>query len=159
TDTATSYNSLAFNLNAQGKYGEAAPLYEKVLASWRKTLGEEYAETALGYRHLATNLHAQGKYSEAEDAWARASRIYGIVRLRSAPTGLQRASFAVVVSPVAGFSACLARNGKTSLAWQNLESMLARGPLEDIPSGPTFPRPITAIESNRERDLLVTLDQ
>src|SRR5262249_53144179 len=38
-DTAHSSNEVAYNLQAQGKYAEAQPLYEKALASWRKTLG------------------------------------------------------------------------------------------------------------------------
>jgi tetratricopeptide (TPR) repeat protein len=38
--TANSYNNLAYNLNAQGKYMEAGPLYQRALDIRRKILGE-----------------------------------------------------------------------------------------------------------------------
>jgi CHAT domain-containing protein/tetratricopeptide (TPR) repeat protein len=157
--TAVSYNNLAHNLDEQGKYFEATRLHEKALALWRRTPGEEHLNTALGYLNLANCLYAQGKYAEAEVGLASATRVYAIARLRSAGPGLERALFGVKESPLAFLSACLARNGKTILAWQNLESMLARGLLEDIASGSAFPRPISPDESGREQELLVRLDQ
>ena len=45
-DTATSYNNLAVNLHAQGKYAEAEPLYRKALAIRLKVLGEDHPDTA-----------------------------------------------------------------------------------------------------------------
>jgi hypothetical protein len=59
-DTAQGYHNLALNLNAQGKYGEAEPLYQKSLAIWRQALGEAHPHTALSYSGLALNLNAQG---------------------------------------------------------------------------------------------------
>ena len=45
--TATSYNSVAFNLQSQGKYAEAEPLYRKALAIYRqRLLGEKHPHTA-----------------------------------------------------------------------------------------------------------------
>ena len=44
--TATSYNNVAFNLNAQGKYSEAGSLFQKALDIHRKALGEEHPDTA-----------------------------------------------------------------------------------------------------------------
>ena len=61
TDTAQSYNNLAFNLYSQGKYAQAGPLYQKSLDIFRKALGEEHPSTAEGYNNLAANLHNQGK--------------------------------------------------------------------------------------------------
>ena len=71
-DTATSYNNVAFNLTAQGKYVEAEPLYRKALAIYRKGLGEEHADTATSYNNVAYNLKAQGKYAEAEPLFRKA---------------------------------------------------------------------------------------
>jgi hypothetical protein len=53
----------------QGRYREAQPLLEKVLAIWRKVLGEEHPDTAAGYNNVAYNLNAQGKYKEAEEGY------------------------------------------------------------------------------------------
>jgi tetratricopeptide (TPR) repeat protein len=36
--TATTYNNVAGNLSAQGKYAEAGPLYREALDIWRKAL-------------------------------------------------------------------------------------------------------------------------
>jgi hypothetical protein len=47
-DAARSYNNVAGNLNAQGRYAEARPLAERVLAIWRKVLGEDHPLTAYG---------------------------------------------------------------------------------------------------------------
>jgi CHAT domain-containing protein len=57
---------MAFNLNAQGRYGEAQPLFERALGIERKTLGEDHPVTARGYNNLAKNLDAQGRYGEAQ---------------------------------------------------------------------------------------------
>jgi tetratricopeptide (TPR) repeat protein len=64
-DTATSYNNIAYNLNAQGKYAEAGPLFRKALDIKRKALGEDHPHTATSYNNLAANLQAQGKHAEA----------------------------------------------------------------------------------------------
>ena len=65
------YNNVAFNLNAQGRYGEAQPLQERVLAIYRKTLGEEHPSTAKGYRNVAYALFAQARYGEAQPLFER----------------------------------------------------------------------------------------
>src|SRR5439155_97289 len=57
---------VASNLQAQGKYAEAQPLFEKTLAIWHQVLGEAHPDTALSYNNVASNLQAQGKYSEAQ---------------------------------------------------------------------------------------------
>ena len=70
-DTATSYNNLASNLNAQGKYGAAEPLFQKALAIRLKVLGEDHPDTATSYNNLASNLDAQGKHGAAEPLFRR----------------------------------------------------------------------------------------
>ena len=48
-DTAASYRTLAYNLNAQGKYAAAEPLIQKALAIQLKVLGEDHPDTATSY--------------------------------------------------------------------------------------------------------------
>ncbi|HTU88670.1 MAG TPA: tetratricopeptide repeat protein [Gemmataceae bacterium] len=73
--TATSYDNLAANLNAQGKYKEVEEVDRKALAIRRKALGEEHPETAISYHNLAQNLKAQSKYKEAEEVYRKALAI------------------------------------------------------------------------------------
>src|SRR5262249_38943882 len=54
-ETATSYNNLGFNLNAQSKYADAAPLVRKALEIHRRVLGEEHPDTATSYSNVANN--------------------------------------------------------------------------------------------------------
>ena len=74
-DTATSYNNLAANLQAQGKYADAEPLFRTALEIRRRVLGEGHPDTAPGYNNLAANLHAQGKHAEAEPLFRTALEI------------------------------------------------------------------------------------
>jgi len=78
-DTATSDNSLAQNLNAQGKYPEAEQSYHKALAIRLKVLGEEHPDTAGSYNNLAANLRDQGKYTEAEQGHRKALFIFRVL--------------------------------------------------------------------------------
>ena len=82
---------MAYNLNAQGKYAAARPLYEKALEIRRRLLTDEHPATALSYNNLAGNLNAQGKYAEARDQWRHAVKSMDSARLRVAFTGLERA--------------------------------------------------------------------
>jgi CHAT domain-containing protein/tetratricopeptide (TPR) repeat protein len=75
-DTATGYNNLAYNLNAQGKYAAAEEGFLKALAIRRKALGEDHPDTAGSYTNLAANQIAQGKYAEAEEGHRKALAIY-----------------------------------------------------------------------------------
>ena len=43
--TAASYNNVAYNLNAQGRYEEAEPLFRKALDISERVLGEEHPQT------------------------------------------------------------------------------------------------------------------
>ncbi len=51
----------------KGSCREAQPLFEQVLASFRKVLGEEHPLMATTYSWLGYNLIAQAKYAEAEE--------------------------------------------------------------------------------------------
>lgn len=71
-DTATSYDNVAFNLNAQGRYTEAEPLYRKALGISERVLGDDHPDTGTSYNNLASNMDAQGRYSEAEPLYRKA---------------------------------------------------------------------------------------
>jgi tetratricopeptide (TPR) repeat protein len=71
-DTASSYNSVAWILHAQGKYAEAESLCRQALAIYRKLLGDDHPLTANSYHNVASNLNAQGKYAEAEPLFRQA---------------------------------------------------------------------------------------
>ena len=75
-DTVTSYNNLASNLNAQGRYGEAEPLYRKALEICERELGEDHPSTATSYNNVAYNLNAQGQYEKAEPLHRKALEIH-----------------------------------------------------------------------------------
>ncbi len=70
-DTANSYNNLAYNLEAQGKYADAEPLYQRTLVIVEKTLGPEHPYVARSLNNLAGLYKAQGRYSEAEPLYQR----------------------------------------------------------------------------------------
>jgi tetratricopeptide (TPR) repeat protein len=72
SNTATSYNNLALNLNALGRYKEAEDGFKKALDIRRKVLGEEHPATARSYNGVAANLYAQGRYKEAEEGSKKA---------------------------------------------------------------------------------------
>ena len=67
-----SYNNLALNLNAQGKYAQAQPFYQKALEIHRRLLTDEHPHTATSYGNLAANLNAQGKYVQAQPLFEKA---------------------------------------------------------------------------------------
>jgi tetratricopeptide (TPR) repeat protein len=56
----------AVALVAKGRYREAQPVLEKVLAIKRQVLGDEDPLTATSYNEVAANLNRQGMYAEAE---------------------------------------------------------------------------------------------
>jgi tetratricopeptide (TPR) repeat protein len=96
TDVATSLNSLAELLRAQGKYDEAEPLSQQSLAIWRKVcaihlaawsrdhsckvFGEEDPAVATALNNLAGLLDTQGKYDEAEPLYQQSLAINRKVR-------------------------------------------------------------------------------
>ena len=66
---------MAYNLNAQGKYAQAQPLYEKALEINRRLLTDDHPCTANSYNNLAYNLNAQGKYAQAQPLFEKALEI------------------------------------------------------------------------------------
>ena len=74
-DTAGSYSNIASNLDAQGRYAEAEPLYRKALEIRTRILGEDHPDTAKSYGNFAANLNAQGQYDDAEPLFRKALEI------------------------------------------------------------------------------------
>ena len=66
---------MAVNLDAQGKYAQAQPLYEKALEIRRRLLTDDHPDTAMSYNNLAINLNAQGKYAQAQPLFEKALEI------------------------------------------------------------------------------------
>jgi hypothetical protein len=62
-------------LLARGRYREAQPLLEKVLAIHRKVLGEEHPDTAQSINNVASTLNSQGKYAAAAEGHRKALAI------------------------------------------------------------------------------------
>ena len=67
---------MAGNLNAQGKYAQAQPLYEKALEIRRRLLTDDHPDTATSYNNVAANLNAQGKYAQAQPLYEKALEIH-----------------------------------------------------------------------------------
>ena len=74
-DTAISYANVAYLLNAQGKYTQAQPLFEKALEIHRRLLTDEHPDTASTCNNLALNLSAQGKYVQAQPLFEKTLEI------------------------------------------------------------------------------------
>ena len=72
---ARAANEVASNLNAQGRYAEAEPLYRKGLEIRERVLGPDHPSTAASYNNVAYNLNAQGRYAEAEPYLRKAVEI------------------------------------------------------------------------------------
>jgi hypothetical protein len=51
---------------AQGRYTEAEPRYQRALAIYEKVLGPEHPEVARSLNNLALLSYTQGQYAEAE---------------------------------------------------------------------------------------------
>ena len=64
--SAETINEQAIALNAQGKYAQAQPLFEKALEIHRRLLTDDHPDTAASYNDVAANLDAQGKYAAAQ---------------------------------------------------------------------------------------------
>ena len=158
-DTATSYNNLASNLNAQGKYGAAEPLYQKALAIRLKVLGEDHPDTATSYNNLAFNLDDQDRMQEAVHYWMAATEISERARYARSSSGLERAvgSNASDQAAPLGLTLALARQGQFREAWRRWESSLSRGVLDDFSARRL--RPLTVEERQHESDLVGQLQQ
>ena len=87
-----SYNNLASNLNGQGKYAAAQPLFEKALEIRRRLLTDDHPDTATSYNNLARNLNAQGKYAAAQPLFEKALEIRRRLLDRRPPRHRDRAT-------------------------------------------------------------------
>jgi CHAT domain-containing protein/Tfp pilus assembly protein PilF len=75
-EMAVALSRLAAAYKAQGKYGEAEPLYIRAVTIFEKTLGtQESAEVAFSIDNLATLYMAEGQYTKAEPMCIRALSI------------------------------------------------------------------------------------
>jgi tetratricopeptide (TPR) repeat protein len=74
-ETARAYRSVALNLGAQSRYGEAELLLRKALGVFRTKDGEKHRRTALVHADLGGMLLAQGKFAEAADCYRKALTI------------------------------------------------------------------------------------
>jgi tetratricopeptide (TPR) repeat protein len=74
-NTATAYNNLAVNLDAQGKYDQALPLFEKAREIYRRVLTDNHPDTVASYVNVARILHYQGKYAQAQPLFEKGLEI------------------------------------------------------------------------------------
>ena len=65
-DISLTLDTLAQDLQAQGKHDEAEPLYREALEMDRESLGTRHPNTLIAINNLAQVLQAQGKLDEAE---------------------------------------------------------------------------------------------
>jgi tetratricopeptide (TPR) repeat protein len=72
---AGSLNNLAELYQAQGKYSQAEPLYQRSLAIVERAVGPEHPNVATSLNNLARLYQAQGKYSQAEPLYQRSLAI------------------------------------------------------------------------------------
>ncbi len=72
---ATSLNNLSLIYDAQGRYGEAEPLYKRSLAIDEKALGPEHPDVATSLENYADLLRKTGRVSEATKMETRAKAI------------------------------------------------------------------------------------
>ena len=84
---ATTLNNLAVVYEAQDKYGEAAPLYQRALALIERTLGPDHPNLAATLDNYADLLRKMQREAEAESAEARAKAIWA--KQKRAPGGKQ----------------------------------------------------------------------
>ncbi|MFY9974177.1 MAG: tetratricopeptide repeat protein, partial [Chromatiaceae bacterium] len=79
--TLTSINNLASLYQAQGHYGDAEPLYRRVLAASGPILGNDHPRTLASVNNLAVLYQAQNYFGEAEPLFRRAlaasERVFG----------------------------------------------------------------------------------
>jgi hypothetical protein len=146
---------VAFNLNDQGKYAAAQPLFEKALEISRRLLGDDHPQTAFSYNNVAFNLNDQGKYTGARDRWLATVRSQDAARLQAAFTGLERIGTQASARPA--LAAVLARLGQPAQAWQTLEEDLGRGLLDELAARQD--RRIAPGDRARLRELIAALER
>ncbi len=66
-------NNLAFLYKAQGRLGEAEPLYKRALEARERTLGREHPDTLRSVNNLAALYFAQRNWGRAAEFWRRST--------------------------------------------------------------------------------------
>jgi tetratricopeptide (TPR) repeat protein len=74
-DVAASLNNLAELYRAQGRYGEAEPLYQRALVIREKALGPDHPDVAVSLNNLAALYQDQDRLNDAEPLFKRALAI------------------------------------------------------------------------------------
>lgn len=73
---ANSLHDLAMLYSAQGRYGEAEPLFQQALAMYQRLLGDEHPDVATSFLNLGSLRYKQGRYHEALALLRQAQPIY-----------------------------------------------------------------------------------
>ncbi len=76
SSTADELNKKIIELYQAGKFAEAVPLAQQVLAIREKALGSDHPDVAQALNNLAALFRDQGRYAEAEPLLKRALAIY-----------------------------------------------------------------------------------
>ena len=72
-DTLASVNNLAALYHAQGRYGEAEPLFKRALEASERVLGKEHPDTLASVNNLAALYFAQRDWTRAAQFWRRST--------------------------------------------------------------------------------------
>lgn len=151
---ARALNDLGGSLCQAGQLGEGEVLLRKAATIAQIELGPHHQTTVrFNYNH-GIALWCLGRHADAQAAWRGAAEGYGLARLRISGGGLERASFSAKNSPLLSLASSLARDGRTTDAWNRLEEDLARGLLDDLAAQLHSPA-----DQERERALLARRDQ
>jgi CHAT domain-containing protein len=130
--TANAHANLAGNLVSLGRTAEAEDHLRRALQIRRETLGEDHPDTAACYTGLASVLLARGQLDEAERMGQNGVRSFEAARRWISSRGLDRSAVDDRSSAWLVQASILARCGKYSAAWQQLEAGLGRGLLDDL---------------------------
>ena len=70
---STSVNNLAGLYQAQGRYGEAEPLYRRALEASERVLGKEHPDTLTSVNNLAALYFVSGDWGRAAQLWRQST--------------------------------------------------------------------------------------
>lgn len=88
-------SSQAAKLYAQGKYGQATPLMERLLATRERVLGKQHPDTLTSMANLAELYRLQGRYNDAEPLFR------GVIEARERVLGKEHAQTVISVNNLA----------------------------------------------------------
>jgi hypothetical protein len=104
---------------AQGRYDEAEPLYQRVLQTRGRALGPEHPDTLRSVNNLALLYQAQGRYGEAEPLYQRALQAYERVLGQEHPVTLK------VVNNLAGLYFTQRNWARAAQFWRRTTAVIA----------------------------------